>query len=459
MDNSLTTSIAAILPQGGILLGDEAKEHAVSSWSRMGTPLAFVRPSTTEQVSRVLALCNEAGVAVAPWGGKTGLVHGGNADNAVALSLERMAAIELVDKSASTLSVEAGCILELAANAAAAEGLLLPLDLGARGSATIGGVISTNAGGNRVLRYGMMRDMVLGLEAVLADGTIVTSMNGLIKNNAGYDLKQLFIGSEGTLGVVTRAVIRLRPLPESENTALLAVGSFERLPILLRAIERKLGGSLSAFEVMWNEFFALVTSEPAVGRSPFEGEHPFYVLIESQGADQQADQERFETVLMEALEEGLISDAVIAKSSSERGQLWSLRDDISQTARNWPIFTFDVSLRIADMEQYVEEVRAALAKGWGNKATLTVFGHLGDGNLHLVIGVGQRDRETKHAVERIVYAGLRSRGGSISAEHGIGLEKRDYLEITRSPNEISLMRMIKAALDPRNILNPGKILA
>jgi FAD/FMN-containing dehydrogenase len=210
---------------------------------------------------------------------------------------------------------------------------------------------------------------------------------------------------------------------------------------------------------MWKEFHDLVTSEPALGRSPLADPPPYYVLVEAQGADQEADSARFEAVLMELLEEGLITDAAIAKSQAERNAMWALRDDIAQTSRNWPIFTFDVSLPIADMEAYVAEVREALDAGWPGKATLTVFGHLGDGNLHLVAGVGSRDKPTKLAVEAIVYGGLRSRAGSVSAEHGIGLEKRDYLAWSRTPQEVALMRALKATLDPNNILNPGKVLA
>ena len=460
MSEALIAALSKAAPaERAVLTGEAAKEKATSDWSRMGTPLAVVRPSSTAEVSAVLRLCCDAGVPVTAWGGKTGLVQGGYADGHVALSLERMAAIEEVDVVGGTISVEAGCILQTAAQAAEAQGLLLPIDLGARGSATIGGVLSTNAGGNRVIRYGMAREMVLGLEAVLADGTVISSMNHLIKNNAGYDLKQLFIGSEGTLGVITRAVIRLRPLPTSQDTAFAGVAQFADLPRLLRHMERGLAGSLSAFEVMWREYYDLVTSPPALGRPPLAGRHPFYVLIEAQGADQAADSARFEAVLMDALEQGLIADAALAKSQSERNAMWELRDDISQTARHWPIFTFDVSLKIADMEAYVAEVRAALMAGWPDKATLTVFGHLGDGNLHLVVGVGSRAKETKTAVEAIVYGAVRARGGSISAEHGVGLEKRAYLGWSRTPPEVALMRTLKAALDPRNILNPGKVLA
>jgi FAD/FMN-containing dehydrogenase len=455
----LIETLRAGLGADAVLTGEDAKERAASGWSRIGTPLAYVRPASTRQVSFVLRACNEARIPITAWGGKTGLVHGIFADGAIALSLERMARVEEVDTIGNTLTAEAGCILQTAAGAAEAQGLLLPLDLGARGSATLGGVVSTNAGGNRVLRYGMVRDMVLGLEAVLADGTIVSSLNHLIKNNAGYDLKQLFIGSEGTLGIVTRVVFRLRQLPASQNTAFIGVADFASLPRLLRHLDRALSGRLSAFEVMWREFIDLVTSSPALGRNPLSQPYPFTVLVEAQGADQEADDALFEAALTGALEQGIIADAAIAKSVAERTAMWEMRDDISQTARNWPIWQFDVSLRIGDMESYVDELRAALVGRWGDKATLTVFGHLGDGNLHLVVGVGARDKDTKKAVNDLVYGGVRQRGGSISAEHGIGIEKRDYLAYSRNPAEIALMRALKAMMDPNNILNPGKVLA
>jgi FAD/FMN-containing dehydrogenase len=457
-DNLLNRLVVA-LPEGGVLTGDAAKERAVSSWTRLGTPLALIRPSTTDHVSTVLKLCNDARVPVTAWGGKTGLVNGAISDGAIALSLERMSAVEEIDPVGCTMTVQAGCVLQTAAEAAEAQALQLPLDLGARGSATLGGMISTNAGGNRVIRYGMTRNLVLGLEAVLADGTVVSSLNRLLKNNAGYDVKQLFIGSEGTLGIVTRAVLRLMPLPTSQDTAFLGVDSFDKLPEFLRHMERGLAGGLSAFEVMWKEFHDLVTTPPARGRPPLSGSHPYYVLVEAEGGNQAKDSARFEAVLMKALAAGLVSDAAIAKSQAERNAMWELRDDVAQTARNGPIFTFDISLGIAQMQDYVAEVRAALKARWGEKSSLVVVGHLGDGNLHLVVGVGARDKMTRKVVEGMVYGPLCDRGGSVSAEHGIGLEKRDYLSWCRGPEEIAVMRALKAAFDPNNILNPGKVLA
>ncbi len=456
---TLIDDLKQALAPDAVLGGAEGAERFQSPWTRLGEPLAVVRPASTVQVAKVLRLASAAGVPVVPWGGRTGLVDGCVADGAVALSLDRMAAIERVDAAAGTLTVQAGCILQTACEAAAGEGLLLPLDLGSRGSATIGGNIATNAGGNRVLRYGMMREMVLGLEAVLADGTVIDAMNPLLKNNAGYDLKPLFIGSEGTLGVVTRAVLRLRPAPVSQDTAFIGVEHFDDLPRLLRRLERGLGGNLSAFEVMWADFHDLVTSAPARGRPPLEGRYPWYVLVESLGADPAIDAARFEACLGAALEDGEIADAVLARSKAEREAMWALRDDVAQTARNGPIVTFDVSLPIPAMNAYVGAVQAALADHWPDLGPPLVFGHLGDGNLHIIARVPALTPEHRHMAEMIVYRPLASLGGSISAEHDIGLQKRDHLDLTRSPPEIALMRRLKAALDPRGILNPGKIIA
>ncbi len=439
-----------------VAIGAAAKEIAQSAWTRLGEPAAVVRPASTEEVAALMRLAHAEDLSMTPWGGRTGLVDGAKADGGIALSLERMRDIESIDKVASTMTVQAGCTVQAACEAAEEAGLFLPLDLGSRGSATIGGVISTNAGGNRVLRYGMVRDMVLGLEAVLADGTVVNALNHLIKNNTGYDIKQLFIGSEGTLGVVTRAVLRLRPKPASQNAAFLGVDRFEALAPLLRILEADLGGELSAFEVMWPQFYELVTTEPARGRPVLPPGQAFYVLVEALGADPAGDGERFEAALMRTIEAGLVADAAVAKTGAERARMWALRDDVGQTARNGPTVVFDISLPISEMEAYLAEVRAALAARWP-AAELVVFGHLGDGNLHLIAGVG--DRGARHAVEEIVYGLLRRRGGSVSAEHGIGLSKRAYLAYSRSPAEIALMRRLKTALDPRNVLNPGKVLA
>jgi FAD/FMN-containing dehydrogenase len=455
--SDLIEKLRAELGTAGVLTGADAEEKAQGGWSSLGRPLAVVRPASTEETSTALKLCHAAGQGIVAWGGKTGLVEGGYAEGMIALSMERMNKVEEIDTISGTMIVQAGTPLEAACDAVEEKGFFFPLDLGSRGSATIGGNVATNAGGNRVLRYGMMREMVLGLEVVLADGTVLSAMNQMLKNNAGYDLKQLFIGTEGTLGIVTRAVLRLRPKPASQDTAFVGVDSFDNLPALLRRMEVAMGGTLSAFEVMWDDFYKLVTREPALGKPPLQGEHPYYVLVESLGGHQEEDSARFESALMATLEEGIITDAVVAKNQSERDAMWALRDDVAQVAQNWPIFTYDVSLGISHMETYVETVKERLEVEWENP-TAMIFGHLGDGNLHVIVGVGDGEPDARRRVEEIVYGPLRDIGGSVSAEHGIGLEKRPYLGWSRTPEEVALMHTLKATLDPKNILNPGKVL-
>jgi FAD/FMN-containing dehydrogenase len=419
---------------------------------------ALVRPKDTEEVSKTVRWCHDNGLPVVTQGGLTGLVHGADASSdEVILSLERMRAIELIDPVQRIAVVQAGVTLQALQEAVEQHELSFPLDLGARGSATLGGNAATNAGGNRVIRYGMMRDMILGLEVVLADGTILSSMNRLIKNNAGYDLKQVFIGSEGTLGVITRLVLRLREKPRSQDVAIVAVPSFEALTKLLKHVDSALGGSLSAFEVMWQSFYRLVTSPPARGNAPVAQDHPYYVLIESLGANAGPDSERFVAALESALEAKLISDAAIAKSDSDRRAFWALRDDVMQVVVGGMPVVFDISLPLAAMEQYVEALRADLNAGIGEHR-LWIFGHLGDGNLHVIVQVAPQDYMTlRPKIEALVYGPLGKFGGSISAEHGIGLEKKPYLGVCRSEGEIAVMRALKTALDPDGVLNPGKI--
>ncbi len=458
--NALIESIRDIVGPHGVLTGDDVSSRS-DSWPPTGgcRALAIVRPASTAEVSAILTLCHEQGQAVVTHGGMTGLVGGTKArPDEIALSLERMKNVGPVDTVNRTITVQAGVALQTVHEAAEESGLLFPLDLGARGSATIGGTIATNAGGNGVIRYGMMREQLLGVEAVLADGTVISSMKDVIKNNTGYDLKQLFVGSEGTLGVITRAVLRLRPLPRSQNTALVAIDSFDKLGQFLKAMDSALGGTLSAFEVMWNDFYRLIVGDGEKHGLPLDTSYAFYVLVESTGGDEEGDMSRFESALEETLSDELIVDAVIAQSKQQRNDLWGVRDDVEELFESlFPPIAFDISLSIQHMEEYVEEVRARLNDKWGN-ARMVVFGHLGDGNIHLVLGVGSLEPEVVHAVENIVYEALGRRGGVISAEHGIGLDKRAYLAYSRSAEEIALMKTIKMAIDPKNILNPGKIL-
>ena len=457
-DSSLFARLKAALPPDALVAGKDLAGRT-EDWMHqqpMHSTL-LVRPASTGEVSTALALCHAAGQTVITHGGLTGLVHGTDTTPAdVVLSLERMRKIELIDPVQRVAVVEAGVTLQQLQEAADEQGLAFPLDLGARGSATLGGNASTNAGGNRVLRFGMTREMVLGLEVVLADGTVVPAMNRLIKNNSGYDLKQMFIGSEGTLGVITRLVLRLREKPARQDVAFAAVPGFGALAALLKHMDRSLGGGLSAFEVMWPEFYELVTTPPSKGRAPVPHGSPFYVLIESMGGNSPGDAERFQAAFEKAVEDGLVTDAVVAQSQAEVAAIWALRDDVMQTARWGLPFAFDVSLPIADMPAYVERVQAELRAQWPQVRAF-VFGHMGDGNLHLVISPDGLPADARSTVERIVYAPLQRLGGAISAEHGIGLEKKTWLPVSRSPAEIALMRTLKHALDPKGILNPGRV--
>lgn len=458
VSEALRTRLRECLPPEALLEG-EALASRPAGFLRPDTVQAalLVRPGSTEEVAAVLRLCHEHRQPVVTHGGLTGLVHGADTTPAdLVLSTERMRAIEEIDPAQRVAVVQAGVTLQALQEAVDAQGLAFPLDLGARGSATLGGNASTNAGGNRVVRYGMTRDMVLGVEAVLADGTVIPAMNRLIKNNAGYDLKHLFIGSEGTLGVITRLVLRLREKPARQDVALVAVPGFAQLVALLKHMDRTLGGSLSAFEAMWPEFYELVTTPPAKGRPPLPHGHPLYALIESSGGGGPGDAERFAAACEQAMEAGLIADAAIAQSQAEAAAIWGLRDDVAQCLREGAPFTYDVSLPIESMPGYLDAVRPAIARRFPNHRTW-VFGHMGDGNLHLVIAAGEASLQARADAEAIVYPPLQALGGSVSAEHGIGFEKKAWLAVSRSPQEIELMRSLKRCLDPLGILNPGRV--
>jgi FAD/FMN-containing dehydrogenase len=454
----LLRELTEILGPDGVLTGDEVRARAVGWFDHSPCQaLAILRPASTGEVSQALAACHAAGQPVVVMGGLTGLVRGCVAGpGEIGLSLERMRRIESVDAVNRTMTLEAGVPLEVVQQEVEKQGLLYPVDFGARGSAQIGATVATNAGGNSVIRYGMTRDSVLGLEAVLADGTVISSMNRMIKNNAAYDLKQLFIGSEGTLGVVTRLVLRLREAPRSVQTAMVGCARFSDVTQLLKHMDGALGGGLSAFEVMWSEFYRLVTTPPAKGTPPIGQEYPYCVLIEASGGDAVRDQARFEEALAEAIESGIVADAVISSSEAQRESLWALRDDVEAIFRCGMPVAFDISLPVTQMEDYVGEVLGRLEREWPGYRRF-VFGHLGDGNLH-VIAAGPYSKEAKAGIERCVYEPLAARGGSVSAEHGIGLEKQPWLGLSRSEAELELMRRLKAALDPRGILNPGRVL-
>jgi FAD/FMN-containing dehydrogenase len=455
VDVALLDKIEAIVGEGGLLTGaDVLARNPGVFMSTIGAD-AIVRPASCSQVSAVLRLCNAARQPVVVQGGMSGWVRATESKSGeIALSLERMNAIESVDPVNRTAVVQAGVVLETLQNHLEQFDLSFPLDLGGRGSCQVGGNAATNAGGMRVIRYGMMRDQILGIEAVLADGRIVSSMNRMIKNNTGYDLKQLFIGSEGTLGVITRLVLRLRERAKSSNTALISAHKFDQIAGLLRHMDGALGGLLSAFELVDNSFYRVNTAQDRHG-APLPPDKPFYAIIESLGPSQVRDTELFEDALARAAEAHLFDEAVIARSEKERAAIWNIREDLEHIVREFkPFYAFDVSLPVGDMELYMRRVTEALRKKWPS-GSIAFLGHVGDGNLHIAIGAGAA--EDRHAVESCVYLPLRDIGGSISAEHGIGLEKKPWFSISRSDDEIDVMRGIKQFLDPRGILNPGKI--
>ena len=432
----------------------ELAERATSYWDSSPTEAkALLRLTSTDQVSQALKMCAAQYQTVVVQGGLTGVVAGAvSSAEDIIISLERMHQIESVDAMDGVAIIQAGAILQTVQEQLAEQGFLFPLDLGARGSCTIGGAVATNAGGINVLRYGMMRNLVLGLEVVMADGTVVSSMNQMLKNNTGYDLKQLFIGSEGTLGIVTRVVVKLFPLPKSRQTAMFAVESFDAVVKTLKTMQSELAGTLSAYEVMWNNYYKSVTYEGA-HKAPMDRDYPFYVIAEAEGADPEADQERFQLLLERSLENGDIVDAILPKSTAERDALWIIREDFDPAL---PAYLYDVSLPIKSMSTYVGRLEAAIS-AWRPDATCLVFGHIADGNLHIFTTPFDAGANQERCNE-IIYGCLDGLDGSISAEHGIGLDKKGWLGDSRSEVEIQLMRDLKGLLDPNNLLNPGKVI-
>ncbi|MGO4396018.1 FAD-binding oxidoreductase [Variovorax sp. M-6] len=451
---ALARSVGADRVQTGDAI--PARHHTDWSGAPPVAPLALVRPRSTEEVSAVLRLCGEYRVSVVPQGGLTGLAGAAvpSAD-AIALSLDRMNAIESVDATASTVTVQAGATLSAVQEAAAAQGLQFGVDLGARGSCQIGGNLSTNAGGNGVLQFGMMREQTLGLEVVLADGSVLPMLRPMLKNNTGYDLKQFFIGAEGTLGVITRAVLRLYPAPRARATALVALTDFDAALALLGRLQARFPRAVAAFELMWRDF--VETSLKWQGlREPFEAVHPLAALIDVVGDDEASLRTALEETLGEAMEAGQAGDAAIAQSQAQVQAFWKIREATAELPVHMhPPINFDVSLPMAEIGRFADACRSAFDARWPGHHSL-FFGHVGDSNLHISTD-GRSIGGQEAQIEALVYERVAAFGGSVSAEHGIGLHRKPYLSASRTPAELAAMRAIKHALDPLHLLNPGKV--
>ncbi|TGN97098.1 FAD-binding oxidoreductase [Burkholderia sp. USMB20] len=453
-------TLMSTLGNDAIRTGAAIGDRYLGDWSRKSAhrPLAVVLPRTTEQVATTLRLCNDARQSVVPQGGLTGLAGGAVPTmRDICISLERMTGIEEIDASASTMTVLSGTTLQTIQEAASEAGFEFPLDLGARGTCQIGGNLATNAGGIRVIQSGMVRDQVLGLEVVLADGSVLSGMGKMVKNNTGYDLRHLFIGSEGTLGIITRAVLRLAPRPTHRNTVLCALPGYRGAVDLLQLLRTRFGKELSAFELMWPDFFTLGVSLSRSEHSPLSAAYPLYALIEQTGhAD--GNDERLADVLGEHLESGLVLDAVLAQSDTQAHALWEIREATSEFPVKLAPINFDISIPIGTIGQFVDTCRGVLAQRWPSSRAY-FFGHIGDSNLHITVDGHTIPDVPPDAVESAIYELVRNFQGSVSAEHGIGTHKRAFLGYTRSNTELACMRAIKHALDPNDILNPGKLLS
>ncbi len=465
---ALLDEIRAIVGERGLVTGETDLAPFVVDWRGQfkGRAALLVKPASTAELAGVVALLSEAGVGIVPQGGNTGLCGAAVPDGSgtqVVVIVSRMNRVRSIDLANDTITVEAGCILADVQRVAAESGRLFPLSLAAEGSCEIGGNISTNAGGTHVLRYGNAREQVLGLEVVLPDGRVWDGLRGLRKDNTGYDLKQLFIGAEGTLGIVTAAVLKLHPMPRSVATALVAVQGPAESVALLGRLRAACGERVTGFELVSRACLDLVLRNIVSSRDPFPGPHSWYVLVELfDSAEGDGLARMLESALGDAVEEGLVRDAVIAASEAQRLELWALRENISDAQKiEGESVKHDVSVPVSRVPQLIAEGNLALQAAFPG-IRVVAFGHVGDGNLHYNAfpppGEACDFPAWSPRVNRVVYDLVHRLGGSISAEHGIGALKRDELPRYKDALELELMRAVKNALDPRAIMNPGKVL-
>lgn len=468
---SIINELESLLGAGQVLTGEAAAPFLVDWRNRyQGRALAVVRPGTAEEVAGVVRACFKHNVPVVPQGGNTSLCGAATPDEsgkAIVVSLQRMNKVRSIDTDNDTMTVEAGCVLQSLQEAARDAGRLFPLSLAAEGSCTIGGNLSTNAGGTQVLRYGNTRDLTLGLEVVTAEGEIWHGLRGLRKDNTGYDLRDLYIGSEGTLGIITAATMKLYPLPVATRTAMLAFNTLEDSIEMLSRARAGFGAALTGFEVMMGSVLHSVVRLFPQQRLPFEGESAnstWFALLElSDSESAEHAQQRFEEVLGQAIEDGLVLDAAIAENIAQSKAMWHLRESIPLAeAEIGKSVKHDVSIPISRIAEYVETTNAALQAKFPGVQHV-VFGHLGDGNLHYNV-VSAKDKSEQELMDRqyevyeLVHDSVHAFGGSISAEHGVGQLKRDQLPKYKSGLELKLMKQIKSALDPKGLMNPGKVL-
>ncbi|MFH1603955.1 MAG: FAD-binding oxidoreductase [Pseudomonadota bacterium] len=465
----LIEGLRALVGDAALITDAQDVVAYATDWRKryFGKPLAVVKPASTEEVAAVMKLCAQTRTAVVPQGGNTSLCGGATPDAAgkqLVLNLSRLNRIRAVDAVNNTMTAEAGCVLANLQQAAAEAGRLFPLSLAAEGSCEIGGNLSTNAGGTAVLRYGNTRDLVLGLEVVLSDGQIWDGLRGLRKDNTGYDLKQLFIGAEGTLGIITAAVLKLYPRPRARATALVALESPAKALQLLSQVQGSCGDRLTGFELISGLCLALVAKHYPATRLPLGQAYPQYVLLElSDTMSAEGLDAALQGALALAAERGLVLDAALAASETQSAALWALRENIPEAeVHEGRQVKHDVSVPISRIAEYIAVTDAELQRAFPG-VRMVVFGHLGDGNLHYNVAPAEGGDE--HAfmaraseVSRVVHDSVARFSGSISAEHGLGQHQRDEILRYKSPLEMELMRKIKAALDPQGIMNPGKVL-
>lgn len=452
----------------GLITGEDDLLFYNEDWMRKyrGQSQLVLKPKSTEQVSSILKYCNDQKLAVVPQGGNTGLVGGSNpVFDEIIISLAGLNKIRSFNEVSGILKCDAGLILENADNYLAEHGYIFPLDLGAKGSCHVGGNVATNAGGLRLLKYGSLHGSVLGLEAVLPDGTIYNSMESLRKDNTGYDLKQLFIGSEGSLGIITGVSILCPSRPQVFNVALLGVSSYEAVQKVFVGARKELSEILSAFEFMDGKSQLLTGRHLKIDHPIESAEYPFYILIETSGSNKEHDDEKLETFLANTMEEGLVDDGIIAQDETQLKNLWAWRESIPEASTiGGGVYKYDVSLPLKDLYGLVEAVNEKLVEadmvGFDDESKPVVeaigYGHVGDGNLHLNVAVREYSKTIEQVLEPFVYEWIQSKKGSISAEHGLGFQKKNYIGYTKNDVEIKLMKDLKKHYDPNGIMNPYK---